>query len=37
LQDEIYIDQKPAVYDFVGDHPRLTGDEFMASLQEGDG
>ena len=35
--DEIYIDQKPAVYDFVGDHPRLTGDEFIASLQQGDG
>lgn len=31
---EIYIDNKPASYDLAGDHPRLTGDEFMASLQQ---
>jgi len=34
LAGEIYIDEKPPVYDFAGDHPRLTGDEFMASLQQ---
>ena len=33
LAGEIYIDQKPAAYDLSGHHPRLTGDEFMASLQ----
>ncbi len=35
LAGEIYVDEKPASYEFVGDHPRLTGDEFMASLQKG--
>ena len=29
---EIYIDEKPASYALAGDHPRLTGAEFMASL-----
>lgn len=29
---EIYIDEKPAGYDFAGDHPRQTGAEFLASL-----
>ena len=24
---EIFVDQKPATYEFVGDHPRLTGAE----------
>lgn len=33
---EIYIDEKPPVYDFAGDHPRLTGEEFLASLQQSD-
>lgn len=33
LAGEIYIEEKPASYDFAGDHPRLTGAEFMASLQ----
>ncbi len=33
LAGEIYIDEKPASYEFAGDHPRLTGEEFMASLQ----
>lgn len=34
LAGEIYIDEKPAGYDLAGDHPRLTGAEFMASLQQ---
>ncbi|MEM7078069.1 MAG: GFA family protein [Pseudomonadota bacterium] len=29
---EIYIDEKPGGYDFAGDHPRLTGEEFLASM-----
>jgi hypothetical protein len=29
---EIYIDEKPSGYDVAGDHPRLTGKEFLASL-----
>ena len=33
LTGEIYIDEKPDGYDFAGDHPRLTGEEFMASMQ----
>ncbi len=33
LAGEIYIDEKPASYAFAGDHPRLTGEEFMKSLQ----
>ena len=33
LAGEIYIDKKPALYDLAGEHPRLTGEEFMASLQ----
>ena len=33
LTGEIYIDEKPSSYDFAGDHPRQTGDEFMASIQ----
>ncbi len=32
LTGEIYIDEKPGGYDFAGDHPRLTGAEFLASL-----
>jgi hypothetical protein len=36
LAGEIYIDEKPLVYDLAGDHPRMTGEEFMASLQKGD-
>lgn len=35
LAGEIYIDEKSPVYSLAGDHPRLTGDEFMASLQDG--
>lgn len=33
LADEIFIDEKPDVYDLAGDHPRLTGEEYIASLQ----
>ena len=36
LVGEIYIDEKPPGYDFAGDHPRLTGEEFLASLGDGD-
>lgn len=35
LTGEIYIDEKPASYNFVGDHPRQTGQEFLASMQGG--
>lgn len=33
---EIFIDEKPAAYELAGDHPRLTGAEFMAVLKQGD-
>lgn len=36
LADEIYIEDKPSAYSFVGDHPRLTREEFLASLQQGE-
>jgi hypothetical protein len=36
LADEIYIEEKPSAYDFVGHHPRLTREEFLASLQPGE-
>ena len=29
---EIYVDEKPDGYDFAGDHPRMTGAEFLASM-----
>ncbi len=29
---EIYIDEKPDGYAFAGDHPRLTGAEFLTSI-----
>jgi hypothetical protein len=32
LTSEIYVDEKPPGYDFVGSHPRLTGEEFLASM-----
>ena len=32
LTGEIFIDEKPATYDFAGDHPRMTAAEFMASV-----
>ena len=37
LTGEIYIDEKPEVYNFAGDHPRLTGEQFIASLQQNGG
>ena len=36
LASEIFIDDKPAVYNLAGDHPRLTGEEVLASMQQGD-
>lgn len=36
LAGEIYIDEKPPLYDFAGDHSRLTGEEFLALLQQND-
>ena len=35
LVGEIYIENKPVGYDFAGDHPRMTGEAFMASFREG--
>ena len=32
---EIFIDEKPDAYALAGDHPRLTGAEFLASMQQG--
>ena len=32
LNGEIFIDSKPPGYDFAGDHARLTGEQFLASL-----
>lgn len=32
LTREIHVDAKPAGYAFAGDHPRLTGAEFEATL-----
>jgi hypothetical protein len=32
LAGEIYVDEKPPGYDFAGEHPRQTGEEFLASL-----
>jgi hypothetical protein len=32
LGSEIYVDEKPLCYGFSGDHPRLTGAEFLASI-----
>ncbi len=32
LSGEIYVDEKPSGYDFAGDHPRMTGAEFLASM-----
>ncbi len=33
LGKEIFINEKPGNYALAGDHPRLTGEEFFASLQ----
>ena len=35
LAGEIYIEEKPPAYDFAGDHPRQTGEEFLASIGMG--
>lgn len=32
LESEIYVDEKPAAYDLAGEHPRMTGAEFLASI-----
>ena len=34
LEGEIFVDENPGGYAFAGEHPRLTGEEFMASLQQ---
>ena len=34
LASEIYVDAKPPGYELAGDHPRLTEEEFLASLQQ---
>jgi hypothetical protein len=33
LAGEIFIDENPGGYAFAGDHPRLTGEEFLASME----
>lgn len=35
LTGEIYVDENPGGYAFAGDHPRLTGEQFLASLDQG--
>ena len=32
FEGEIFIDRKPDVYDFAGDHMRMTEAEFLASI-----
>lgn len=32
LGKEIFIDEKPPVFAFAGDHSRMTGEEFLATL-----
>ena len=32
LSGEIFIDEKPPGYEFAGEHHRMTGEEFLASL-----
>jgi len=34
IASEIYVDDKPPGYEFAGTHLRLTGEEFLASLQK---
>ena len=34
LGKEIFIDEKPGLYDLAGDHPKLTGAEFFAALNQ---
>jgi hypothetical protein len=33
VANEIYVDDKPPGYSIAGTHPRMTGDEFLASLK----
>lgn len=33
VASEIYVDDKPAGYELAGTHPRMTGEEFLASLK----
>jgi len=35
IASEIFIDEKPPGYDLAGKHPRLTGEEFLATVQNG--
>lgn len=35
LAGEIYVDRKPPGYAFAGEHPRQTGEEFLASMGQG--
>lgn len=37
LADEIFVDEKPAYYDFAGEREHLTGAEVMAEAGIGDG
>ena len=37
FENEIYIDAKPANYDFAGDRPRLTGAEVEAMYAPNEG
>lgn len=32
LAGEIFVDRKPRAYSLAGDHPRQTGEEFLASI-----
>ena len=34
LPREIFVDDKPDSYELAGTHPRLTGEEFLASLEK---
>ena len=34
MESEIFVDENPGGYAFAGDHPRLTGEEFLASMQD---
>lgn len=34
LHQEIFIDEKPSFYAFAGEHPRITGEEFLARMNE---
>ncbi len=36
LVGEIFIDDKPPGYALAGDHPRMTGEQFMAMVQSGE-